>query len=352
MKAWPDWDEFVRRLREDAAFREEVRRQVLTEDLLNLPAVVRAGLAALTEQVRENSRQIAALTEALREFREAAERRFAAAEAQIQENSRQIAALTERMERAEAQIQENGRQIAALAQQVRENSRQIAENSRQIASLAEQVRENSRQIASLTERMDRVEAQIQENSRQIAENSRQIASLAEQVRENGRQIATLAEQVRALTKKTDDMDRTLSRHGQFVGVALEDRARDFLLRWLPTRSLRLLTPLYRVAQGNWEMDGVAEAEDPKGRLWLLVEVKGRLDRGDIRRFARKIRSSKVRAILRSSLGVRGRVQPWVWAAVLGWSAEEEARKAGVGLIEPRFGALVEPTERVWEDERP
>jgi len=104
MKAWPDWDEFVRRLREDAAFREEVRRQVLTEDLLNLPAVVQAGLAALaewmeraeaqiqensrqiatlTEQVRENSRQIAALTEALREFREAAERRFAALERDV-----------------------------------------------------------------------------------------------------------------------------------------------------------------------------------------------------------------------------------------------------------------------------
>ena len=28
------------------------------------------------------------------------------------------------------------------------------------------------------------------------------------------------------------------------------------------------------------------------------------------------------------------------------------RKAGVGLIEPRFGAWVEPAERVWEDERP
>jgi archaellum component FlaC len=144
VKAWPDWDEFVRRLREDPVFREEVRRQVLTEDLLNLPAVVQAGLAhaaaqiaALTEQVRENGRQIAALTEALREFREAAERRFAAAEAQIAENSRQIAALTERMERAEAQIQENGRQIA--------------ENSRQIAMLTEQVRENSRQIAALAE---------------------------------------------------------------------------------------------------------------------------------------------------------------------------------------------------------
>jgi hypothetical protein len=78
-------------------------------------------------------------------------------------------------------------------------------------------------------------------------------------------------------KETGDLDRTLSRYGQFVGVALEDRARDFLSRWLPTRSLRLLTPLYRVAQGNWEMDGVAEAEDPKGRLWLLVEVAGTSD---------------------------------------------------------------------------
>jgi hypothetical protein len=58
-------------------------------------------------QIAENGRQIAALTEALREFREAAERRLAAAEAQIAENSRQIA--------------ENSRQIASLAEQVREN---------------------------------------------------------------------------------------------------------------------------------------------------------------------------------------------------------------------------------------
>jgi Holliday junction resolvase-like predicted endonuclease len=83
-------------------------------------------------QIAENGRQIAALTEALREFREATDRRFAAAEAQIAENSRQIAALTEalrefreaaerRFAAAEAQIAENSRQIAALAEQVREN---------------------------------------------------------------------------------------------------------------------------------------------------------------------------------------------------------------------------------------
>jgi uncharacterized coiled-coil protein SlyX len=292
MKAWPDWDEFMRRLREDPAFRDEVRRQVLTEDLLNLPAVVRAGLAALTEQVRENSRQIAALTEALREFREAAERRFAA---------------------AEAQIQENGRQIAALAEQVRENSRQIAENGKQ------------------------------------------IASLAEQVRENGRQIATLAEQVRALTKKTDDMDKTLSRHGQFVGVAWEVDAVRALKEVLRKRGVRLRGGFRTYALPMWEVDALAPAEDERGPLWVLLEVAGRPDPGDVWKLARYLEDPGVRAAL-GEFGVRGRVQAWVYAlrrkVTAKGTPEEAASKCGVGLLDPEEGVLVEPTERVWEDERP
>jgi len=74
VKAWPDWDEFVRRLREDPAFREEVRRQVLTEDLLNLPAVV--------SRVLDLQRQT---LEVLRGFMEAADRRFAALERDVRD---------------------------------------------------------------------------------------------------------------------------------------------------------------------------------------------------------------------------------------------------------------------------
>ena len=269
MKAWGDWDEFLRRLREDAVFREEVRRQVLTEDLLALPAVVEANFAKAFDLIAENSRQIASLTE-------------------------QVRGLTERMDRVEGQI----------------------------ATLTEQVQENSRQIASLTE-------QVRENSRQIAENSRQIASLTEQVR--------------GLTEKMRDMDRTLSRHGQVVGAAWEDRARDFFFGWLPTRGVRLLGPFWRVAREDWEIDGVAEAEDSKGRVWLLLEAKGRVDEADIRRFARRLEDANVRL----ALGIRGRVQPWVWGGVLSRSAEAAAREVGVGLIEPRFGALVEPVEQEW-----
>jgi phage shock protein A len=159
MKAWPDWDEFLRRLREDPVFREEVRRQVLTEDLLNLPAVV-SRVLDLQGQTLEAVRGMAGAVEAF------------------------VGEVRTAFGRVEAQI-------ASLTEQVRENSRQIA-------SLTERMERVEGQIAALTERMDRVEAQIQENSRQIAENSRQIASLAEQVRENSRQMADLAERVERL----------------------------------------------------------------------------------------------------------------------------------------------------------
>jgi vacuolar-type H+-ATPase subunit I/STV1 len=77
-------------------------------------------MAALTEQVRENSRQIASLAD-----------RMGRAEAQIQENGRQIASLTE-------QVRENSRQIAALTEALRE-FREAAD--RRFAALERDVRD-------------------------------------------------------------------------------------------------------------------------------------------------------------------------------------------------------------------
>jgi uncharacterized coiled-coil protein SlyX len=217
--------------------------------------------------------------------------------------------------------------------------------------------------------MDRVEAQIQENSRQIAENSRQIASLAEQVRENGRQIAaltermdrvegqiaTLTEQVRALTKKMDDMDRTLSRHGQFVGVTWEVDAVRALKEVLRKRGVRLRGGFRTYALPMWEVDALAPAEDERGPLWVLLEVAGRLDPGDVWKLARYLEDPGVRAAL-GEFGVRGRVQAWVYAmrrkVTAKGTPEEAASKCGVGLLDPEEGILVEPAEWVWEDERP
>jgi uncharacterized protein (UPF0335 family)/Holliday junction resolvase-like predicted endonuclease len=117
---------FLELLDRDPAFREEVRRKLLTDELLALPERV--------ERLR---------LEIHKEF----ERVWRA----IQENNRQIAALTERMERVEAQI----------------------------ATLAQQVQENSRQIAALTERMERVETQIAALTEEVRDLRRTVGRMEE-----------------------------------------------------------------------------------------------------------------------------------------------------------------------------
>jgi hypothetical protein len=307
MKAWPDWDEFVRRLREDAAFREAVRRQVLTEDLLNLPAVVQASLAALTEQVRENGRQIAALTEALREFREAADRRFAAAEAQIAENGRQIAALTDRMERAEAQIRENGRQIAALTEALRE-FRDAAE--RRFAAAEAQIAENSRQIAALTEAL------------------REFRDAAD------RRFAALERDVRDLKQG----------QARLEGTALEvwwtQYAPSYLGRWF--RGMRVLTrealnDVLEDAEDEGRLtvedaeevrraDVVAVARDrgTQEEVWVVMEVSATVGSEDVTRAKR--RADILARLDRKAVAVAA-------GKKVGPHARAKARELGVWVIE-------------------
>ncbi len=98
---------FLELLDRDPAFREEVRRKLLTEDLLALPAQVERLRLEIHEEFErvwevlgENSRQIAALTE------------------RMEKVEAQIAALTERIEKVEAQI-------AALTEEMRELRRVV-----------------------------------------------------------------------------------------------------------------------------------------------------------------------------------------------------------------------------------
>ncbi len=90
MAGFVNQDDFLKVLREHPEWKQAVRMEILGEELLSLPDLVKEN----SRQIAENSRQIAALTE------------------RVDENSRQIAALTERMD-------ENSRQIAELTQTVR-----------------------------------------------------------------------------------------------------------------------------------------------------------------------------------------------------------------------------------------
>ncbi|GEM_PF-2356062 len=224
-------------LREDAAFREEMRRLLLEE--------VQVALQELRESIEH-----LALT--VREQAEATDREIRNLAAQVQENSRQIAALTE-------QVQENSRQIAALTERMERVEAQIA-------TLTEQVQENSRQIAALTERMERVEAQL--------------VALIKQVQENSRQIAALTGEIRQQRIRLDDVS----------GAAVEASAREEILIWLRSRGVEIAEQylpgdLRESLDVRSVPDGVLLIRDRSGYIFLVYEVTFTIALRDVRRIA-------------------------------------------------------------------
>lgn len=125
-------------LRADQAFREEVRQQILTEDLLALPerfdrlsemmhelvGTVRelAEAQQRTEQtLRRHSEQIEALIEAQRRTEAALQRH----DQLIQRNTEQIQALIEAQHRTEAALQRQSEQIEALIEAQRRTEEEL-----------------------------------------------------------------------------------------------------------------------------------------------------------------------------------------------------------------------------------
>jgi uncharacterized coiled-coil protein SlyX len=303
-----DFQDLVRLLAQHPEWRSELRRLLLSEELLTVPerlARVERLLAELVQRDEERSRQLAGLIEAVRE------------------NTRQIAELRET-------VAEHSRQIAELRETVRENTRQIAElretvaeHSRQIAELRETVRENTRQIAELRET-------VAEHSRQIAEQTRQIEGLRETV-------LLLAQRLDTVAGRTD----------MALGELLELRAERRLSSWLGRflRGLRVRPP------GEWErefrpllspaaFDRLLDADllargrltlDGQREVWLAIEVSRVIDAEDVARaheWAQLLREVGLVAV----------------PVVLGAALTGEAREA----VERERVLFVEATlQRVW-----
>jgi len=283
-------EEFLRLLRENEAFREEIRRQVLTDDLLQLPGRVerlreeiREEFRRVWEVIRENSRQITTLARHLRQLAE------------------QVQHLTERMERVEAQIQENSRQIA----------------------------ENSRQIAALTERMERVEAQIQENSRQIAALTERMERVEAQIAETSRQIARLAEEVQELR-------RSFGRMQDLLGGTIEEIAAAEIAGILRRQGLEV-SPM-----GSLTFDGEIDLifwVRPPDRT-LIVECKHRVVQpGAFRALSRRLRDPALwRELQRRGLPLR--LEAYLFGLVRGIDVVDAAQESGVGLWTTSEGIIV------------
>jgi len=134
-------EQILELLRTDPSFREEVRRLVLTDELLALPSKfdqLVAVVRELAEIQRQQSEQIRSLMEAQKRTEEQvrvlaeAQRRT---EEQLQRQAEQIQALTEAQRRTEEQLQRQVEQIRALTETQRRTEEQLQALTQQVSAL-------------------------------------------------------------------------------------------------------------------------------------------------------------------------------------------------------------------------
>ena len=126
-----------RALREHPEWREELRRELLTDELLGLPQ-------RFAEYAVATDRRLDALTESVAEL------------------ARHAAETDRRLDNID-------RRLDALTESVAELTRHAAETDRRLESLAESVRELSEQMKEVTRRLDHIEAQQRINNTQLGD---------------------------------------------------------------------------------------------------------------------------------------------------------------------------------------
>ena len=294
-----DLRDLVRLLEEHPEWRAELRRLLLSEEIVRLPEEV----AQLSREIRElravTSELVAAHTAALERFTRV-EQAIAALRETVEAEAAQARALRETVQQQTEQVREHSRQIAQLRETVEEHSRQIAElretvaeHSRQIAQLRETVAEHSRQIAELRET-------VREHSEQLREHSRQIAELRAAVERLTQEFVQFREAVEQRFLRVEArLDRVENRLDQLVGITLELRSQQRLSSWLGfvLEKIKVRPPgdwaeQLRPLVGAAVFDEVLDADllvrarlrrDPSIELWLVVEVSGVVDRTDVER---------------------------------------------------------------------
>ncbi len=291
-----DFHDLVRALEDHPEWRAELRRLILTDDLLSLPEVVRE----LAEAQRRTEQRLQELAEAqrrteqrLEELAEAQRRTDERLEAFIASTEKRFRAVDERLaELAEAQRRTDERLEAFIAS----TEKRFRAVDERLAELAEAQRRTD----------ERLEAFIASTEKRFRAVDERLAELAEAQRRTEQRLEELAEAQRrteeALTRLTHKVADLSVRVSSLHGDALERRYREKahayfakILRRLRVLSSQQLADLVddalEAGHLTWEERGallladvVAEGRTPeKERAFLLAEVSATISQRDVDR---------------------------------------------------------------------
>ncbi|GBC81869.1 Chromosome partition protein Smc [bacterium HR10] len=308
-----DFSDLVRLLAQHPEWQAELRRLILTEDLLRLPAIVQE----LAEAQRRTEEQVRELTAAV-----------ARLEAVVEE-------LVQAQRRAEERVEQLEDRVGRLETVVGELVEAHRRAEERLSHLDATVRELAEAHRRAEERLSHLEVVVRELVQAHQQAEERLSRLEAAVRE-------LAEAQRRTEERMEIAIQEMGRFQNALGATIEEEAESVLLTVLEEKGYRpLAEPTVLSLDG--EIDVVVPIQDQTGAtLWAIVEVKTRLSRRVVHDWAQRMRSAGWQERLRAA-GVPGPYLVYVFGIRIDQHTVTAVQEQGIGLLTGR-GERIPPRE--------
>ncbi len=289
-----DLSDLIRLLEQHPEWRSQLRRALLSDELLELPDLVRE-IAEIqrrhSEMLAEHSQAIARLTEEVRLLAEAQRR----TEQRVEELAQELRALAEAQRRTDERLEQ-------LAEAQRRTEQRVEELAQELRALAETQRRTDERLEQLAEAQRRTDERLE----QLAEAQRRTDERLEQLAEAQRRTEQrLDELTQALNNTNENLNRLIERQRGEAGRREGEQYEERTLRRAPLLFAggdggSPIEPHIRRLISEWLMPIFVEQrelesiEDPtltdiiwwKGEKVLVVEVSIKVNGEDIARARR------------------------------------------------------------------
>ncbi len=274
-----DYHDLVDLLEKRPQWRSDLRRLLLSDDLLALPAIV-DKLAITVGELAEAQKRTEARIAELAEAQQHTEQQLAALTARVD-------ALTVRVDALTAHVDALTVRVDALAARLEELAEAQKRTEQRLDSLAARMEELAEAQKRTEQRLDSLAARMEE--------------LAEAQRHTEQQLAALAAHVEALTVEQRKMQNKLARvDGRTLEIDFRQKAPAYfgrLMRRLKIVEVHMLEDQLAEQLSPEEYDdflrldllltGLLWQQPDRPQIWLAVEVSSVVDREDIVRARRR-----------------------------------------------------------------
>ena len=313
-------EEFLELLRTDRAFRDEVRRHLLTEELLALPVAFERLMALVQESVAMLAR-LAEVVQHLAEAQVRTEERVGRLEERMGRVEERVGRLEEAMARmveAQARAEERMARMEEAMVQLTEAQRRTEERIGRLEAVVEQLAEAQRRAEERMARMEEAMAQLTEAQARTEARAEELA----------RAYIRMQEVMQSLAQQVGQLSQQVGRLSDVVGFALEDLAREvtpaYLAQHYGIRVEGLERRFFMIEDQEIEIDLYGEGWRDGEQIVVLGEVRSRIYGRDVEAVVR--RASELRP------QVIGTPIVVLFGFVIHPSAKEVAQRLGAIVI--------------------